>query len=439
MISDRATYFVGDASPDELLVLRDSANVTFVHSLVDVPQLDNLRIFLSSSHPHVVDRLVRFASCHSLTIGTIGNVRAKIRFLRSGGISTIDVVELLIYNLIFLGNGRKSEFRDGLSIAFASVKSAYTFLLNLTVTRFPEFGIKITTLLSGAETRNVFVLNCETSWCGMGGLVITSNELLRRSQSKLHYIKDAYSEKAKFAHTNLWIDNHVAIGNSGVIGHYSHSGSGIILEDCSHGFVTNSLAAHNGRHCDSVIGGACGIWAANSFDVAFVRCISIFNRTAGYLDGGGFDLDGGVSFGRVQRCFSGWNSGSGIMTYSYPGEAYEFKNNSIVGNAIIQVINENGYGAIHVGGRSSYVHVGDNLVYLNSAEGIGLCVTDTARLVSFEHNTVSMVDKATLFEISDEVGLLFALVDNWNTVDKARVRFSGLDYDQSDWHLVFHT
>jgi hypothetical protein len=61
-----------------------------------------------------------------------------------------------------------------------------------------------------------------------------------------------------------------------------------------------------------------GIWAYQADSVIIQHCISYRNKTAkGAADGGGFDLDGGVTNSIIQYCLSydNWGSGYGIFQY----------------------------------------------------------------------------------------------------------------------------
>src|SRR4051812_6936787 len=75
--------------------------------------------------------------------------------------------------------------------------------------------------------------------------------------------------------------------------------------------------------------GPVGIWAYEADSVIIQHCISYKNKThKGAADGGGFDLDGGVTNSIIQYCLSyeNWGSGYGIFQY---GGADNWSNNIV--------------------------------------------------------------------------------------------------------------
>ncbi|MGC3974336.1 MAG: hypothetical protein QM771_08160 [Nitrospira sp.] len=73
-----------------------------------------------------------------------------------------------------------------------------------------------------------------------------------------------------------------------------HSGSGIILGNVDSGVIEWSKAYENGRLGNAGV----GIWTYDSTKVAIQHNESFANHTSGDADGGGFDLDGGVTDSR---------------------------------------------------------------------------------------------------------------------------------------------
>jgi hypothetical protein len=66
--------------------------------------------------------------------------------------------------------------------------------------------------------------------------------------------------------------------------------------------------------------GPVGIWCYEADSVIIQHCISYKNKTAkGAADGGGFDLDGGVTNSVIQYCLSYGNEGSGYGIFQYAG------------------------------------------------------------------------------------------------------------------------
>jgi len=70
------------------------------------------------------------------------------------------------------------------------------------------------------------------------------------------------------------------------------------------------LIYDNGIENTWIRGGGVGIWAWDSNDIVIQHNIAHHNRTGSY-DGGGFDLDGGVSNSIMHYNLSYENDGSG--------------------------------------------------------------------------------------------------------------------------------
>jgi len=75
--------------------------------------------------------------------------------------------------------------------------------------------------------------------------------------------------------------------------------------------------------------GPVGIWIWDATDMIIQYCISHHNRTnPEAADGGGFDLDGGVSHSVIQYCISHNNEGAGYGLYEF-GATKPWENNTI--------------------------------------------------------------------------------------------------------------
>jgi len=182
------------------------------------------------------------------------------------------------------------------------------------------------------------------------------------SSKKLHYILNDVCADRPYSHQGVQLVRVDASKNSGIAGHWTHSGSGILIEDASDVRVRYTRTSNNGFACDSGVGGPCGLWAANSRRVRFEHCVSSHNRTAGDLDGGGFDFDGGVTDSLIKHCVAHSNMGAGIMLYNYRGAAYPFGNNLVVNNVCINNGSTTEYGDLHIDGTAADSAIIDNVV-----------------------------------------------------------------------------
>lgn len=107
----------------------------------------------------------------------------------------------------------------------------------------------------------------------------------------------------------------------------NHSGSGIVagwVRGCT---IEYCEAMNNGWDMPRRGNGPVGIWAWNADRVVIQHCISHDNKSPGW-DGGGFDLDGGVTNSILQYNLSYNNVGPGYLLSMYPGAAI-WKNNIV--------------------------------------------------------------------------------------------------------------
>jgi hypothetical protein len=100
----------------------------------------------------------------------------------------------------------------------------------------------------------------------------------------------------------------------------NHSGNGIVVGYCRNISIEGCIATNNGWDMPRIGNGPVGIWAFETDSVTIRHCISFRNRTAkGAEDGGGFDLDGGVTHSEIAFCLSYDNECSGFGLFQYAG------------------------------------------------------------------------------------------------------------------------
>ncbi len=119
--------------------------------------------------------------------------------------------------------------------------------------------------------------------------------------------------------TGFSLLNSTAYNNLGIAGSNSPSGSGIMLAGLNGATVQDCQAYGNGGN-NNAADGPDGIWAYDSNDVTISNCYSHNNKTRDN-DGGGFDLDGGVTNSMVIDCQSANNAGYGYAAFTYAGGA----------------------------------------------------------------------------------------------------------------------
>jgi hypothetical protein len=98
----------------------------------------------------------------------------------------------------------------------------------------------------------------------------------------------------------------------------NHSGSGIIVGRAEVALVEHCESLFNGWDQPWTGNGPVGIWTYDSDRVTIQHCIAHHNRSTA-SDGGGFDLDGGVTNSVLQYNYSHDNFGSGYLICQYEG------------------------------------------------------------------------------------------------------------------------
>jgi len=107
----------------------------------------------------------------------------------------------------------------------------------------------------------------------------------------------------------------------------NHSGNGIVAGMVRGGVIEHCEARYNGWDMVWTGNGPVGIWAYESDHVTIQFCVSHHNRSTAE-DGGGYDLDGGMTNAVVQYNYSHDNFGAGYLICQYEG-AGEFANNVV--------------------------------------------------------------------------------------------------------------
>jgi hypothetical protein len=133
--------------------------------------------------------------------------------------------------------------------------------------------------------------------------------------------------------TQVLVADCQAYNHGGVPNRPTNTGSGIVLGGVSGAVIERCLAYNNGWN-NTASEGPVGIWAYHSSNVVIQHCESHHNRTSGG-DGGGFDLDIGVSGSVMQYNFSHDNAGAGYLVYGSAGQ------NVNQGNKVRYNISEN--------------------------------------------------------------------------------------------------
>lgn len=206
-----------------------------------------------------------------------------------------------ISNLRLVGTGRKDgNTQNGLQVNSSN---------NVNVDRIESSGFQKSGVLI-FNSQNIVVDHVNAHDNGFAGILITGLDS-----------KDDCS--------NIVVRNSNAENNPGdptILN--NHSGNGILAGFCRNVLIEYCTASNNGWDMPRIGNGPVGIWAFEADSLTIQHCISFRNKTSkGGEDGGGFDLDGGVTNSVIQYCLSYENEGSAFGIFQYAG-ATDWKNNT---------------------------------------------------------------------------------------------------------------
>jgi hypothetical protein len=125
-----------------------------------------------------------------------------------------------------------------------------------------------------------------------------------------------FTRATGYSHRAFLIKGVRVYRNRGLVAKTEHTGSGIMLADVDGALVESCTAYENGEFNDSDAGGGFGIWAWDSNAVVIQHSEAYANHSQ-TADGGGFDLDGGVTNSVVQYNYSHDNHGAGFGVFQF--------------------------------------------------------------------------------------------------------------------------
>ncbi|MGC1391569.1 MAG: right-handed parallel beta-helix repeat-containing protein [Bacteroidales bacterium] len=236
-----------------------------------------------------------------IKITSRGTGKAVINGANAEAIKIENCQNILITNIDIKGSGRKEGNKtNGLSLAH----SRKCKIENVKAEGFQKSGVDLYDC-SESEVENVVA--SDNGFCGIN---IMGSEKRNSHNIMIH---NCMAENNPGDPTNL--DN--------------HSGNGILVGVSDSVIIDHSSATDNGWDMPRQGNGPVGIWTWESDHVTIQYCISYRNKTSkNAKDGGGFDLDGGVTNSVIQYCLSYENQGSGYGLFQYAG-ASAWSNNIV--------------------------------------------------------------------------------------------------------------
>lgn len=331
-----------------------------------------------------------------IVIGSYGQGRATIDAGDGNGIWVENTAGVRIEQLNVVGSGRATNDGDG--IAFANhlagdVKLALVQIDRVEVAGFGRHGVLIDGNKGKSGYRDVRITNVAVHDNAVAGIMV-AGEFSQRSRG--------------YAHAQVYIGAARVYNTSGLPGPTrQHSGSGIVVSDVDGGMIERSVAFNNGWLCESIEGGPVGIWAWDANNVIIQLNESYGNRVAGPKDGGGFDLDGGVTNSVLQYNYAHDNDGAGYLLAQFP-YARPFSGNTMRYNISANDGRKNSYGAVHVWGPIDNTDIYNNTIYVTPgarARPAGIVFDPdrtTTTAVELRNNIVQTTGGVPLLVLSSE-------------------------------------
>jgi len=291
---------------------------------------------------------------NQVTVTSYGTGRATVRTASGNGLHAEDCGHLLVRDLVFEGPGREDPGAwHGLQFYTASPngeKYEGIAVENVEVSGFYYHGIEITSDHdSDPGFRDVRLLDCRVHDNGMNGIVSSG---VFQVDTVAHY-----------AHEDILVEGCRVYDNPGHAGLAGHSGSGILLSFVDGAVIQHCEACGNGalnEHC----GGPIGIWAWEANDVVIQFNEAHHNSAGTGCDGGGFDLDGGVTNSVMQYNYSHHNDGAGYGIFQFDW-AHPFHDNVVRYN-ISEDDGRSGGASIHFWATDSNGGIRNTQVYGNT-------------------------------------------------------------------------
>ena len=312
----------------------------------------------------------------TLSLAINGTVERPVIISSYGeGIATIDggnkeavIIQgshFQLKNISVKGSGRKTgNTTDGIQL----VEATNGIVENVKTEGFQKSGIEVKSG-NNIELKKVIAVNN-----GFCGIHVTGT---KEKRSKNILVKDCAAENNPGDPTNL----------------NNHSGNGILAGLSDSVTIDHCTATNNGWDMPRAGNGPVGIWAYECSYVTIQYCISYRNRTSkGAKDGGGFDLDGGITNSVIQYCLSYENEGAGYGLFQYGGASLWYNNIVRYCVSINDAATTAGSGGIFIwNGSPDSAQLADciihnNVVYSNHAPAIIFEPSSLNKNFSFYNN-----------------------------------------------------
>ena len=353
----------------------------------------------------------------AVTIGSYGEGCATIDAGVGSGFVVKNRGGIHLQGLNFIGAG--ASMNTGSGILFINTLPRNLKFANIRIHRIAVSGFRNSGICFTAEPT-------DGSWSGFRDVRITHTTSHNNGDAGISCIGAWNPGRDGYAHADFYVGNCSAYRNAGIPGKGSHSGNGIVLAQVDKAVIEYCCAYENGILNDYEGGGPVGIWAWDANRVVIQFNESHHNRTGSSKDGGGFDLDGGVTNSTLQYNYSHDNDGAGYLLAQFEG-ARPFYGNVLRYNLSVNDGRRNGYGGIHLWSTGANGGITDTTLFANkihtavSTAGNPVavdCTSDGIRNIRFYNNYFQTDGNAALLRGKTNQGVVFeGNIFNTNDMD----------------------
>jgi hypothetical protein len=240
-------------------------------------------------------------------VSSYGTGKATINAGTSYGFYAYNTQGFSVSNLIFDGNSTATNTGAGILVYAelgGNVKFSNITISDCEVKNFGAEGVKVYASAGLTGFQNLSLSNLSVHDVTNNGIQVYG--YLPRTPGS-------------WPNSNVTVSNCEVYNVPGSTVPTQYQGNGIVISGVNDGTIQNCVAHDNGQN-NTFCGGPVGIWSLESNNVTIQYCESYNNHrgTSTGCDGGGFDLDGGVTNSVMQYNYSHDNDGAGFLMGQYP-------------------------------------------------------------------------------------------------------------------------
>jgi hypothetical protein len=337
-----------------------------------------------------------------ILISSYGSGRATISSGSNTGISVYNAAGYYITNLNFVG-------------AIGNAKIGISFYVDL------GGDVKLDTVhidqVDVSQYSTGIVIGAWNNLTGYKNISITASDVHDNFTDGINIYGYTSSSMVGYPNQNIYIGHVTAHDNKGVASTTKATGTGIVVGNTDGVLIERSLAYNNGAG-NIHNGGPYGMWTWDCNNVVMQFNESHHNHTGSVTDGGGFDLDGGVTNSILQYNYSHDNDGPGYLIAQYSG-ARALNNNTVRYNISQNDGRKNGAAGIQLwngGSGIKNIQIFNNTIYIAPASSRprGIYLQTATSNVAIRNNIVIATGGVPVLQaVSGQTGLAMQGNNYW--------------------------